>query len=168
MSILKDIEHAFAGRAQPLAVVKPNHPATDEYTDALTFQGKTWRSVTCKDLENHGDAVFGFSPAAFCYFLPAVYSIGIRESRSDLLVNGALVQMLDRANIPSSWDEFFIDRWATLSIKECSATHQWLMWLADREPDMDAALSRAFDTIDLISKRHVATPLASRFRPPSG
>jgi len=148
--------------------VKPDHPATGEYADALMFQGKNWKSVTCKDLETHIDAIYGFSPAAFCYFLPAIYSSGIRESRPDLLVNSALVQMLDRSNIPSSWNQFFIDRWATLNIKECAATHQWLMWLADLEPDMDAELSRAFDTVDLISKRHIAVPLAARFRPLPG
>jgi hypothetical protein len=167
MNLLSFIEAAFSDRSAPSHVVNDNAPETDIYDDARTFAGKAWQEVTCDDWSSHPDAVHGFSPEAFCYFLPGIYCAGIRENRPNLLVNDSLVMTLDRANSAGSWDEFFVARWTLLRDVECEATQRWLLWISDFDPSpiADSCLSRAFDTIALLRNRIHATPLAGRFRP---
>ncbi|HEU5136438.1 MAG TPA: DUF6714 family protein [Steroidobacteraceae bacterium] len=164
MQILDEIRDAFANRLLPAQVVRNGAPDTDEYTDAEFFRGKRWDTVSAADWESYSAAVFGFSPEAFCYFLPGVFTAGIRENRPDLLVNSSLLMTLDRSNTPSSWDDFFAKRWPTLHARECRATQSWLLWLADVEPAVvdDQSLGRAFDTIDLLINQAGATPIAAQ------
>lgn len=128
-----------------------------------TFQTLTWRDVTCEILERHYEATSGFSPNAFCYFLPGIYSAGIREDRPDLLVNRGLINILDRGNAPGSWDDFSAHRWPRLTSRECIATQQWILRLSRFDPPEipDDVLSRAYDTIDLLANQSAATPIAS-------
>jgi hypothetical protein len=163
VNLLAFIEDAFSARQKPKSVVRSGGRALDEdEEDALAFADKTWQEVTCTDLAKHTSAVFHFTPEAFCYFLPGIYSAGIRESRANLLVNDALIGCLDRSNMPNSWDDFFAQRWPKLNVKECEATIHWLLWLAEFEGSSfgDARLSRSFDTVNLLIARHGATPLA--------
>lgn len=163
MNVIELIETAFAGRSKPAAVVAPGHPQTDEYQDALAFDGLAWQDLRIALLEEHSDAVFGFSPDAFCYFLPGIFCAGMRESRPDLLVNHSLIMGLDRAGAPSSWDNFFRSRWPQLTPAECHAAQQWVLWLSDSVPPAiaPASLTRAFDTLELLATQGRATPLAS-------
>lgn len=161
---IEEIRDAFSHRERPSVITIPGHSLTTEYEDADAFQGKAWIDVRCSDLDKHMDAVHGFSPQAFCYFLPGIYCAGIGEQRPDLLVNQALIGMLDRGNSPTSWDDFFSSRWPLLSRKECKASQSWVLWLADAAPSCfsDASLSRAFDTLELLSNSASAVPIASR------
>ena len=92
-------------------------------------------------VERAADAVFWFSPAAFCYYLPGFMLAGIRENRTDSNAYDALIGMLDRSPEPDYWDEFFLPRWTALSVAEIEAVSAWVEWLADREPDL---LDRAY------------------------
>lgn len=161
--LLTFIEEAFSNRQAPESVVHKGHHDTDEFTDALAFEGKSWKDLTCAALTQYSSAVSGFSPEAYCYFLPGIYSAGIREHRPNLLVNESIIGTLDRSNMPSSWDNFFLKRWPQLSVKECEATQRWLLWLAslDRPSFADASLARAFDTITVLINQRGATPLAA-------
>ena len=161
MDLLSFIKEAFSDRLAPQSVVEAGHPPTDEYEDALAFEGKFWNELTCSDLQKYHAATSGFSPEAFCYFLPGIYSAGIRENRPDLIVNGSLISSLDRGNAPNSWDDFFLERWPKLTPKECEATQRWLLWLSDSGKENDIALSRAFDTLTVLSNQQHAIPLAS-------
>ncbi len=164
MEALSSIREAFAHRSLPMLVVRSDAPDTDEYDDARHFQGRTWESLTCAELDAHQDAMFGFSPEAFCYFLPGVLSAGIRENRPDLLVNTSLVMTLDRSNTPTSWDDFFAKRWPSLTAQECLAVQDWLLWLTEAHPHSvpESSLGRAFDTMQLLVDSATATPLAGR------
>jgi hypothetical protein len=166
MSDLKFIEAAFAARARPAEVRDKTRPPDDVYGDADAFAGMDWRDVTCVLLDKHPDAIYGFLPPAFCYFLPGIFSAGIRENRPDLLVNQGLIMTLDRGNTPASWDDFFRERWPQLIPKECEATQRWILWLAaiDPPPIEDVSLSRAYDTMDLLAHQAGATPMAARSR----
>ena len=163
MSDLKFIEDAFAARQRPATVRDSAQPSDEISADADAFAGVDWRDVTCAALDKHSDAIFGFSPAAFCYFLPGIYSAGIREERPDLLVNQGLVMMLDRGNAPASWDIFFKERWPQLTVLECEATQRWILWLEgfDPMPIADVSLSRAYDTVQILAHQGGATPLAA-------
>lgn len=165
VSTLGFIENAFGRRARPARVVSAEHPPTEIYADAEAFAGKDWREITCQILDSHSDAVFGLLPEAFCYFLPGIFSAGIREARPDLLVNQSLIMTLDRGNSPASWDDFFRARWPKLTPAECEATQKWILWLEDFDPPPieDASLSRAYDTMDLLARQDAAVPLAGKF-----
>jgi hypothetical protein len=163
MSDIKFIEAAFAARTRPEQVRDISRPPDEVYGDADAFAGMDWRDVTCALFDKHFDAIYGFLPDAFCYFLPGIYSAGIRESRPDLLVNQGLIMMLDRGNAPASWDDFFRERWPQLTSKECEATQRWILWLAEFDPPPieDASLSRSYDTMDLLAHQTGATPIAA-------
>jgi len=160
VTIENQIGAGFARRVKPALVVAPGAPRTTEYNDAQFFLGKHWQQLNCADLEKYFDALFGFSSEAFCYFLPGIYCAGIRENRPDLMVNGSLITSLDRSNQLSSWDTFFLERWPTLTPAECHATQLWITWLSGFDPPVfsDTSLSRAFDTMTLISNQTSATP----------
>jgi hypothetical protein len=164
MTLLSFIEEAFSMRAQPERVVEGDLAPTELYTDAIAFEGMDWRHLTCEMLDRYHDAVFGFSPAAFCYFLPGIFSAGIRERRPDLLVNHSLIRSLDRGNPPASWDDFFRARWPTLSSMECEAAQKWILWIEEFDPlpIEDVSLSRAYDTLDLLANQGASIPIAGR------
>jgi hypothetical protein len=157
------IEVAFAARGRPESMRDITRDADEVYGDADAFAGIDWRDITCAMLEKHYDAIYGFSPAAFCYFLPGIYTAGIREDRPDLLVNQGLIATLDRGNSPASWDEFFRERWPKLTSRECEATQRWILWLDEFDPPIipDASLTRAYDTMDLLANQGLATPIAA-------
>lgn len=162
--ILLKIQSAFSERTLPSLVIPTDVPPTDIYQDADNFLGKKWDSISCEELEKNPAATSGFTPQAFCYYLPGIMSASIRERRPDLIANAALVYMLDRSNTPSSWDNFFIERWGALNCAECRAVQLWILWLADANPAefTDSELSRSFDTLEILSHRGTATPIASR------
>jgi hypothetical protein len=166
MEIIETIQRAFAHRGLPPLVVMPEEPPSEMYDDACHFQGRTWSSLTCDELNEHQDAVFGFTPEAFCYYLPGIIAAGIRENRPHLLINASLVTMLDRSNTPNSWDDFFAMRWPSLSVQECMAVDSWLRWLAELSPPVFAAhsIDRALGTLKLLIDRGKATPIAA-YRP---
>ena len=156
------IDVAFSHRTTPCEVIKPGAPKTDEYQDASAFLGKNWRTLRCHDFELYPAAVSGFSPEAFCYYLPGILTSSLVEMRPDLDAGSALIYMLDRGNGPVSWDEFFIERWCSLNEEECRAVQQWVLWLAEKDPGgfISTALDRAFDTLEILANRKQATPLA--------
>lgn len=163
MTDLSFIENAFAARVRPERIRDMAYPPDDVYGDADAFVGMDWRDVTCAMLDKHYDAIYGFLPTAFCYFLPGIYSAGIREGRPDLLVNQGLVITLDRGNAPASWDDFFRERWPKLNPRECEATQRWILWLEEFDPPpiADVSLTRAYDTMDLLANQTGATPIAA-------
>jgi len=162
--LIDQIWRAFANRLKPTSVVPAGHPPTEIYSDAMFFASKTADELTSEALTQYFDAVAGFSPEAFCYFLPGILVATIRENRPDLIVAGAIIGQLDRSNMPSSWDDFFAQRWPLLNREECRAVQAWVVWLTECNPPVfdDNSLSRAFDTLELLANKDAATPLASR------
>jgi len=159
-----EIFSAFSSRECPSVVLNDSIRGTEseEYDDAAFFAGKTSREVRSADLENHPDCVFGFSPQAFLYYLPSIFSCSVEDNRPDLLVIHSLVSMLDRSNRPNTWDSFFSARWPYLNDIECEAALKWLVWLSrfDNLSIDGDSISRAFDTITLIQEQALAYPIA--------
>jgi hypothetical protein len=162
--LIRLISEAFAHRVRPASVVYEGCPPTELYSDAFFFADKTASELTCEDLTTYCDAISGFSAAAFCYFLPGILIATVRENRPDLIIAGSIVQQLNRSNMPSSWDDFFSERWPKLSREECRAVQNWVLWLTECRPPVfeDNSLSRAFDTLELLANCDAVTPLASR------
>ena len=167
--LLSEIEAAFKARPRPESVVRSDAPDTDEYDDARFFAGKTWESVRCADFRQHPAAFSGFSPDALCYYLQSILHCTVKEEESSMNAVDTLVYMLDRGNSPSSWEDFFIERWCSLGSDECRVIQAWLIWLQEVDPMAfsDSELTRAVDTLELLVHRSSATPIAqgSRSRP---
>lgn len=158
VNTLELIEEAFNNRRMPMLFLLSEQLAPHERDDVMSFWGKPWSSVTGAQLEKHFDAIFWFTAEAFCYYLPGILSAGIREDNPSLLVNHSLVNMLDRSPDPSSWDDFFFARWSQLTERECEATQAWILWLSSCEGSCysENALTRAFDTLELLKGRKTA------------
>jgi len=155
VNTLRLIEEAFSHRRMPTLFLVSEQLAAHESHDVMSFWGAPWSSVTGSQLEKHFDAIFWFSPEAFCYYLPGIFSAGIKENKPWLIVNHSLINMLDRSPDPGSWDDFFVARWPKLTASECEATQAWILWLSSCEDSSygEIALARAFDTLELLKQK---------------
>jgi hypothetical protein len=158
MNLILMIDGAFRGREKPSRAVRPDHPKTIEYEDALKLSHRTWQALTGEEMDACSDAVYGLSPAAFCYFLPGWMSVGVREERADFLIYSTLVAMLDRSPVVSTWDGFFLDRWPLLTDAECAVTQQWVLWLSefDGTAFTQDSLTRSYETLELLRTERAA------------
>lgn len=146
------IAQAFAGRAPP-AVLTDSMQLTDaEYEEVMSFEGLDWQDVTFEQVRRCPDAVFWFSPEAFCYYLPGILAAGLRAASCDSNVYDSLIGMLDRSLEPAFWDDFFAPRWPVLSANEIDAVAAWLAWLKIVQPDecFPNTYARAEDTLMLL------------------
>jgi len=142
----------------PTLFLLSDQMAAHELRDVMSFWGEPWSRVTGAQLEEHFEAIYWFTPEAFCYYLPGIFSAGIRENKPWLMVNLSLVTMLDRSPDPDSWDDFFSARWPLLTPQECEATQAWILWLMSFEDGSfsESSLGRAFDTLELLRQRERA------------
>lgn len=149
------IEEAFSHRCMPKLFLVPEQLAAHEHEDVMSFWGKPWSCVNGLQLEKHFGAIFWFTPEAFCYYLPGIFTAGIRENKPWLIVNHSLINMLDRSPDAASWDDFFFARWPLFTIRECEATQEWILWLSSFEDTSysESSLARALDTLDLLRQR---------------
>jgi len=142
----------------PKLFLLPEYIVKHEYEDLIAFLGKDWSSMTGDQLEKYFEAIFWFTPEAFCYYLPGIFSAGINDDIPELIVNHSVVEMLDRSQDYEMWDEFFLERWPLLSTQECEAAQEWILWLSScgETSFSDNSLSRSFDTLELLKTRQAA------------
>jgi len=132
---LDRIAVAFADRAPPALLTDSKQLSDVEYEEVMSFQDMRWQDVTFSHAANCSDAVFWFSPEAFCYYLPGILAAGLRENRSDLNAYDSLIGCLDRSPEPDYWDDFFLPRWTLLNAAEIDAIAAWARWLEIVQPD---------------------------------
>jgi hypothetical protein len=70
VNTLRLIKEAFSHRCMPTLFLVSEEWAAHESDDVMSFWGKPWSCVTDSQLERHFDAIFWFTPEAFCYYLP--------------------------------------------------------------------------------------------------
>lgn len=147
------IARAFADRTQPVTMTDSLQLSDVEFDEVMSFEGMDWRDVDFDQVEQQADAVFWFSPEAFCYYLPGLLSAGMKESRCDSNAYDALIGMLDRSPEPDYWDDFFAPRWRLLSVAEIDAVGAWVRWLKQRLPDafLPGTYDRVDDTLTLLT-----------------
>jgi hypothetical protein len=146
------INKSFVHRLPP-SVLTDSMQLTDcEYAEVMSFQGMTWEDVTFAQLEQYSDAVFWFSPEAFCYYLPGILAAGLKENRCDCNAYDSLIGCLDRSPEPDYWDDFFLPRWPLLSLGEIDAVVAWVRWLEIVQPDeiYGNTYERVQDTLTLL------------------
>jgi len=152
MELTAKIEEAFQDRKMPVMFLVPEQLAKHETDDVMVFLGKHWSSLTTDELEKYFEAIYWFTPEAFCYYLPGIYTASIKENEPDLMVNQSIVGMLDRSPDRELWDDFFLTRWPLLNKKELDVTEEWLLWLSSHEGSStdEVSIIRALDTISLL------------------
>lgn len=154
MNLDEIIGAAFEQRAKPRNVVPRWHPDTHEYEEARLFKGKDWRVLDTFFLKENSDAIYAFTPEAFCYYLPAFLIAGMDRGQDGYFLADSVIRMLDRSPNPEFWDEFFLKRWCALREAECLAVQEWLVYLSESAEGRDAEdLSRSFDTMQLLAQR---------------
>lgn len=149
---LDKIKQAFANRPAPNVMTDSNQLLDFEYEELMSFEGMRWQDVTFDQIERNSDAVFWFSPEAFCYYLPGFMSAGLQENRTDTNAYDALIGWLDRSPEPDYWDDFFLPRWPLLTAVEIDAVAEWVRWLEIVQPDAFHAntYDRVRDTLTLL------------------
>jgi hypothetical protein len=154
MTLNEIIGSAFEQRTKPRNVVPRWYPTTNEYEEARQYNGKDWRELDAAFLKKNSDAIYAFTPEAFCYYLPAYLIAGMGRGQDATFLAGLVVGMLDRSPNPDFWDEFFLTRWCALREQECLAVQEWLVYLSESAEGRDADdLSRSFDTMQLLAQR---------------
>lgn len=154
MELIQHIIDAFSWRPLPEKVIADGAIASELTRDALAFQGKAYTDITSTDWKKYFDAVYGFTPDAFCYYLPNIMILKLRTPNEDFLITDSIIGMLDRSNIPNSWDTFFTERWLNFTQSEYTVIAEWLLWLTEHE-SCQTEINRAFDTINLLKQyRH--------------
>lgn len=158
MSVEIEIQLAFKERGMPKSVTPMDHPPTNEYGEAENFAGVEWKLADADFLERNSDALYGFNPEAFCYYLPAFLLSGLDRRHGCRVYVDTILGMLDRSPDSSLWDDFFIRRWCSLTKAECLAIEQWLLALTGEEECAyeDSVLSRAFDTLAILREEIVS------------
>jgi hypothetical protein len=51
------IESAFAGRSAPSEMTDSLQLSDSEYPEGISFQGLSWRGVTCAQIQQYSDSV---------------------------------------------------------------------------------------------------------------
>lgn len=149
------IDSAFSDEPPPSEVTDSLQLSEIEYEEVMSFDGMRWRDVTFARIERNCDAVFWFSPEAFCYFLPGIMAAGLRENRWDTNAYDSLIGMLDRGAMPDYRDDFFVPRWPRLSADQVEAVAAWARWLQAVEPEAFQSNTgeRVHATLELLKRR---------------
>ncbi len=132
---LDQIRRSFASREAPTEITDSKQLSDIEYEEVMSFSALSWSEVSFDQIERNADAIFWFSPDAFCYYLPGFLSVGLRDQRTDSNAYDALIGMLDRSPEPEYWDDFFAPRFSQLSRPELRALAAWVDWLESQLPD---------------------------------
>lgn len=146
------IERAFDQRPPPLIMTESVQLSDAEYEEVMSFEGLRWQDIQFDQVENDADAVFWFSPEAFCYYLPGFLAAGLRANRCDTNAYDSLIGMLDRSPEPDYWDDFFRPRWTLLTVGELDAVKIWMSWFKTMEPEsfQGNIFERVQDTLTML------------------
>lgn len=150
---LQLIDDAFAGRSLPSVWTDSTQLTDGEYAEVMSFRGVQWKDVTFTQVAQCPDAVFWFSPEAFCYYLPGILAAGLREGRWDTNAYDSILGWLDRSPEPGYWDDFFLQRWPLLSVRETESVAAWARWLEIVQPEesLGNIYERVQDTLTLLA-----------------
>ncbi len=139
----------------PRQVVLEKSPHTSEYLEAMNFHGLSWEVMDSDFLVKNSDALYAFTPEAFCYYLPAFLVHGFEHRQTPPVYVDTILGMLDRSPNPDLWDDSFRRRWTLLHVGECQVVEKWILALSEcSEGAFDQlTLDRAFDTVQLLMDR---------------
>jgi hypothetical protein len=144
------ITSAFAQRQRPKTVttITVNSELRD---DALHFDGMDWSQVVAEDWRHWSDAISGFTPDAFLYFLPSLLIVSLDKSNLPLVAADVLISLLATSADPEIWHEHFSKRFQKLSLLELKALKDWTYIYLEGEPTTEGSdFARVQETIVLL------------------
>lgn len=146
------IHAAFADRARPAILTDSKQLLDFEYDEVMLFDQMRWQDVEIAHVDQAPDAVFWFSPEAFCYYLPGFLVAGLRENNVDSNAFDSIIGCLDRSPEPDYWDDFFRPRFTLFRVSELDAISTWVCWMEMVQPDAfhESTYQRARDTLELL------------------
>lgn len=148
----KLINTAFADRMPPAILSDSKQLSDFEYDEVMLFDQMRWQEVKITHVDEAPDAVFWFSPAAFCYYLPGFLAAGLRENNVDSKAFDSIIGCLDRSPEPDYWDDFFRPRFVQFRASELDAISAWVCWMEMVQPDAfhENTYQRVRDTLELL------------------
>ena len=149
------ITAAFGWRPEPSSYVESSQLARYESDQILSLVGREWTFLTGDYLEANFEALYLLTPEAFCYFLPGIIAAGIEENEPNLIVNHALVGMLDTpASTPCELDQFAAPRLTRLTKSELDVVECWLWWLSEHQVSniYTDKIMRAVETVEMLRR----------------
>lgn len=149
------IEAAFTDRAPPGLLTDSKQLSDLEHDEVMLFDQMRWQDVEIAHVDQAPDAVFWFSPEAFCYYLPGFLVAGLRENNVDSNAFDSIIGCLDRSPEPDYWDDFFRPRFAQFRTSELDAISAWVCWMEMAQPDTfhESTYQRVRDTLELLKWR---------------
>ena len=149
----KLINAAFADRMPPAILSDSKQLLEFEYDEVMLFDQMRWQDVEITHVEEAPDAVFWFSPEAFCYYLPGFLVAGLRENNVDSNAFDSIIGCLDRSPEPDNWDDFFRPRFAQFKTAELDGISAWVCWMEMMQPDTfhESTYQRVRDTLELLN-----------------
>lgn len=151
--LLLQIESAFRERGRPDKVLASNGIADEIWRDASVFAGLDREQLTCDLLHRCQDAMYGLSPEGYCYYLPGVMAVSLRDQCWDSIAVDSILHALDRGTDASLWNDYFKERWCLLKVCELRSVQAWILWLVQSGSFDEIALGRAFDVVDFLASR---------------
>jgi len=147
------ISSAFKG-----SLLKPNEglcgsKGDEAESDVAAFAGRHWGDIDESVLLTHYNALYWFTPAAFCYYLPAFLACGLRHPRSTFVVS--LIQLL-RPTRSAEQHAFRVKRWGRLNTEQVASLQTWLETL---ELLLDPSeTDEVISAIEVVSRRYWWAP----------
>lgn len=150
-----DIEKAFSSRLKPDLATNSIQLTEHELKSLSSIVSCNWESVTEHEWEQNFDALSWLSPESFCYYLPSILTLALKNNEPNLIVVVNLVSMLDRSPTPEWWDNFFLERWLLLTKDELLVIEKWLYWMIDclNRAASDDSIERGLATVNFLINR---------------
>ena len=154
--VLDKLNKVLSKKKRPEKLVGSNELTDDEMQEAFFFADKNKEELSCNDIEQRYEAVYWFSSEAFCYYLPMMLYICIKEEKVELLFYDVIIDMLDRQSNIKYWDDFFTTRWRCFSTEEIESIKLWLLWLKDKGyfRNNTTTFERSMKTLDLLKQQN--------------
>jgi hypothetical protein len=100
---------------------------------SIAFAGKHWQELSVEFLTTHLDALYDFTPEAFCFYLPAYLLAAVRLSEAEAQTGAVNIQeTLAYKLFPLKQEGFIWDvfeaRMSLLTFEQKAAVREFLRW----------------------------------------
>jgi hypothetical protein len=160
--LIARIERVFEHRLIPDEVVemKGRLQVDSDVEDALWFEGRDWRELTCEDWDKRHWGFIFLNPRSFAYYLPSILVLTVQDPRNcPILAVDSFVWQLDHSPGVENLDLPLRERYLELSNEEFEVIKEWLLWACENVPGVFIGASsggsgdgfgRAFDALLLL------------------
>lgn len=127
--------------------------------DGLYFKNKNWQQLVCYDFEEFPNAIYGFTPESYCYYLSGVMNASLSEHKfvsnniAPWVFIESIIYHLEKMLFAWESDKSYLKKFILLTTSECEAVQEWLMWLAKAENDPNTYM-KAYGNLEWLIREH--------------